>query len=129
MLEENSSLGVAYMKKGHPPFKVAELFYEYLMEDNKEKWLLTFRKHHQDQAERYGSSPDLYWRAGRKMQKDFGYVYKRVKEKDQQLDENRWKFWFQRYKPDGSKSASPAPITIVRDEDLEGEWRVDVATV
>ena len=117
------------MKKGSAPEEVAELFYKYLVEKNKEKWLLTFRKYHQDQAERYGSSPDLYWRAGQKMQEKYGYTYKRVPEKDTQLDENRWKFFFQRYKPDGTKSASPAPITIVRDEDSDGEWRVDVATV
>lgn len=117
------------MKKGIAPVEVAELFYKYLVEQDKEKWLLTFRKYHQDQAERYGSSPDLYWRAGQKMQQKFGYTYKRVPEKDTQLDDNRWKFFFQRYKPDGSKSASPAPITIIRDEDLNGEWRVDVATV
>ena len=117
------------MKKGIAPVKVAELFYKYLVEKDKEKWLLTFRKYHQDRSEQYGSSPDLYWRAGQKMQRDYEYSYKRVPEKDTQLDEKRWKFFFQRYKPDGKKSASPAPITIVQDEDLDGEWRVDVATV
>jgi hypothetical protein len=117
------------LKKGIAPEEVAELFYKYLVEKNKEKWLLTFRKYHQERAERYGSSPDLYWRAGQKMQEKYGYTYKRVPEKDTQLDETRWKFFFQRYKPDGTKSASPAPITIVLDEDFDGEWRVDVATV
>jgi hypothetical protein len=117
------------MKKEMRPVEVAELFYKYLVEQDKEKWLLTFRKYHQEQADRYGSSPDLYWRAGQKMQRDYGYTYKRVPEKDKQLNENSWKFFFQRYKPNGEKSASPAPITIIRDKDLDGEWRVDVATV
>ncbi len=63
------------------------------------------------------------------MQRDYGYTYKRVPERDTKLDDERWKFFFQRYKPNGSKSASPAPITIVRDKDQDGEWRVDVATV
>ncbi|MDO8123625.1 MAG: hypothetical protein Q6364_04530 [Candidatus Hermodarchaeota archaeon] len=117
------------MKKGIAPSEVAKLFYKYLQQKNYEKWLLTFRKYHQDQAERYGSSPDLYWRAGQKMQEKYGYVYKHVPEKDTQLDESRWKFFFQRYRSDGKKSGSPAPITIIRDEELDGEWRVDVATV
>lgn len=109
--------------------EVAKLFYKYLVEKNKEKWLLTFRKYHQDQAERYGSSPDLYWRAGQKMQEKYGYTYHHVPEKDTQLDENRSKFFFQRINSKGEKSGMPAPITLVRDEDLAGEWRVDVATV
>jgi len=63
------------------------------------------------------------------MQEKYHYTYRRIKEKDQRINENTWKFWFQRYLPDGSKSGSPVPITIVRDEESGGEWRVDVATV
>ncbi|MFX1319567.1 MAG: hypothetical protein ACFE9D_11325 [Promethearchaeota archaeon] len=117
------------MKKGILPLEVAKLFYKYLVEKDKSKWLLTFRKYHQDNADRYGSSPDLYWRASQKMQEKFGYTYHHVPEKDTQLDENRWKFFFQRINSEGKKSGMPAPITIIKDEDLEGEWRVDVATV
>ena len=117
------------IRKGIPPHEVAERFYQLLVEGNYDEWLKTFRKYHQRQAGRYGSSPDLYWRNGRKMQEKYHYTYRRIKEKDQQINENTWKFWFQRYLPDGTKSGSPAPITIVRDEESDGEWRVDVATI
>ena len=117
------------MKKGIKPDEVAELFYKLLVEGKYDQWLKTFRKYHREQAERHGSSPDLYWRAGRKMQDKYGYTYHRVKEKDQKISDTHWKLWFQRKKPDGLKSGSPAPIHIVRDKESGGEWRVDIATV
>ncbi len=117
------------MKKGITPEDVAELFYKLLVEGKYDEWLKTFRAYHQQQAESHGSSPDLYWRAGQKMQEKYGYTYHRVASKDQKISETHWKFWFQRKKRDGEKSGSPAPIHIVRDEESNGEWRVDIATV
>ncbi len=105
--------------------EVAELFYKYLAEGNKEEWLKTFTAYHQRTADSYGSSPDLYWRAYQKIK----CTYRRLPEKEETADDKRHRHWFQRYKADGSKTGMPLPITIVSDKDSDGEWRVDVATI
>lgn len=105
--------------------EVAERFYKYLVEGNKEKWLKTFTAYHQRTASSYGSSPDLYWRAYQK----FKCTYRHLPEKEETASDKRHRHWFQRYKADGSKTGMPLPITIIRDEDSDGEWRVDVATI
>ncbi len=106
------------------PQEVAERFYKLLSEGNKEEWLKTFTAHHQSMADRYGSSPDMYWRAYERVK----YTYRYIPGRDE-IGDNRCRFWFQRIKPDGSETGMPLPITVIRDQDSGGEWRVDVATI
>ncbi len=117
------------VKPGMSPQEIAQLFYKLIEKQDRDAWLKTFSKFHQGRADQYGSSPDLYWRAAQKMQTKYGYVYHYLPEKDQQINDEYWKIWFQRVNRDGEQSGSPLPIHIRRDKDSGGEFRVDTATV
>ncbi len=114
------------MKQGLSSAEVADLFYKHLAEGNKEEWLKTFTAYHQRTAKSYGSSPDLYWRAYSKIK----CTYVRLPDKaETEYSETRNRQWYQRYKADGTETGMPLPISLVRDEESDGEWRVDVATI
>lgn len=117
------------VKKGMDPIEVAKLHYKFLMENNRKEWLKTFRKYHRDSADRYGSSPDFYWKTGRKYVDELGYWYE-FKHKDEgQSTDKKVKLFFHRYNKEGeTQGAGPVPIHVVKDEEDNDEWRVDVAT-
>ncbi|MFX1563604.1 MAG: hypothetical protein ACFFDP_09905 [Promethearchaeota archaeon] len=138
------------LKPGMKPVEVAELFYKHLMENNREAWLETFTAWHRDHADVGGSSPQLYWTAGRKHVDQLGYSYKLYKpsifEKARLMakaaeemsrghdprrpqSKHQEKIFFQRYTRTGEKTGYPLPIVLVRDPDSADEWRVDFATV
>lgn len=111
------------------PEEIATLHYELLMENNREEWLKTFRKRHREQADKYGSSPDLYWRTGRKYVDELGYSYKFKNKVENQSSDKRIKFFFYRLNKEGKPQGSgQVPIHVVKDEEDNDEWRVDVAS-
>ncbi|MGC9781519.1 MAG: hypothetical protein HZR80_19930 [Candidatus Heimdallarchaeota archaeon] len=115
------------VKPGMSAVEIATLHYELIMENNYDEWLKTFRKFHQERADRYGSSPQLYWKTGRKYidKLEYSYKFKLVEEK-YSTDDHK-KIFFHRLNKEGKKQGSgQVPIHIVIDED--GEWRVDVAS-
>ena len=117
------------VKPGMNPEEIATLHYELLMDDDRDEWLKTFRKYHQRQADRHGSSPDLYWRTGRKYVDKLGYSYKFKNKVDSQSSEKRIKFFFHRSSKEGKPQGSgQVPIHVVIDEEDDNEWRIDVAS-
>lgn len=79
------------VKPGMSPQEIAQLFYKLIEKQDRDAWLKTFSKWHQERADRYGSSPDLYWRAAMRMQEKYGYTYVYLPAKDQQINEEYWK--------------------------------------
>jgi hypothetical protein len=117
------------VKPGMSAKEIATLHYDLLMENNKEEWLKTFRKYHQERADKYGSSPMLYWKTGRKYVDELGYSYKFKEKVDSQSDDDHIKFFFHRLNKEGKPQGSgQVPIHIVKDEDDNNEWRVDIAS-
>ncbi|MHA1628919.1 MAG: hypothetical protein ACTSXO_01785 [Candidatus Heimdallarchaeota archaeon] len=117
------------VKPGMSPEEIATLHYELLIENNREEWLKTFRKRHREQADKYGSSPDLYWRTGRKYVDELGYSYKFKNKVENQSSDKRIKFFFYRLNKEGKPQGSgQVPIHVVKDEEDNDEWRVDVAS-
>lgn len=117
------------VKPGMSPEEIATLHYELLMENNREEWLKTFKKHHREQADRYGSSPDLYWRTGRKYVDELGYSYKFKILDERYSTEDHKKIFFHRLNKDGEPQGSgQVPIHIIKDKEDNYEWRVDVAS-
>ncbi len=117
------------VKSGMTAKEIAILHYDLIMENNRDEWLKTFRVHHQNQADRYGSSPDLYWRTGRKYIDELGYSYKFKNKVEDQSSDKRVKFFFHRLNKEGKPQGSgQVPIILVRDEEDNDEWRVDVAS-
>lgn len=117
------------VKPDMSPEEIATLYYKLLMENNRKEWLKTFRKHHRDQADRYGSSPDFYWKTGRKYVDELGYWYEFKHKDESQSDDKHVKLFFWRYNKDGEvQGAGPVPIHIVKDKEDNNEWRVDIAT-
>ena len=117
------------VKKGMSAKEIAELHYELIMDNNYKEWLKTFRKYHREQASKYGSSPDLYWRTGRKYIDELGYSYKFKNKVEKQSSAKRIKFFFHRLNKEGKPQGSgQVPIHVVKDEDDGDEWRVDVAS-
>ena len=117
------------VKPGMSPVEIATLHYELLMENDRDEWLKTFRKHHRDQADRYGSSPDLYWRTGRKYVDKLGYSYKFKLVDEKYSTDDHKKIFFHRLSKEGKPQGSgQVPIHIRKDEDDDDEWRVDVAS-
>ena len=117
------------VKAGMKPEEIAILHYELLMDDNKEEWLKTFRKFHQGQADRHGSSPDLYWRTVRRYVTELGYSYKFKNKDEKQSDDRHVKLFFTRLNKEGKpQGAGPVPIHLVKDPEDNDEWRVDVTT-
>ena len=138
---------------GLSPEEVAELFYKYLMENNREAWLETLCAWHRQRADMRGSKADLYWTTGRRYVDQHGYTYRRYKpglfERAKLLkqmaeaiasgrDPRRpqikhsvptKKIWYQRYTREGKKTGQPLPIVLIKDPDSGGEWRVDFATI
>ena len=64
------------VKPGMTAKEIATLHYELIMANDYDEWLKTFRVFHQERAKSYGSSPDLYWRTGRRYIDELGYTYK-----------------------------------------------------
>ena len=117
------------VKPGMSAKEIAELHYELMMDNNRKEWLKTFTKHHQDHADRYGSSPDLYWRTGRKYVDELGYSYKFKNKVERQSTEKRIKFFFHRLNKEGKPQGSgQVPIHVIKDKDSGDEWRVDIAS-
>ena len=117
------------VQQGMGPEEIATLHYKFLMENNRKEWLKTFRKYHQNQADKYGSSPDFYWRTGRKYVDELGYTYEFKNKDEKQSDDKHVKLFFYRYNKEGEvQGAGPVPIHVVKDEDEGNEWRIDVAT-
>ncbi len=117
------------VKPGMNPEEIATLHYKLLMEDDRDEWLKTMRKFHQEQADRYGSSPDFYWKTGRKYVDELEYSYKFKLKDERQSSNNKIKFFFHRLNKEGKKQGSgQVPIHVVKDKDDNDEWRVDVAS-
>ena len=115
------------VKPGMSPKEIATLFYDLLMANDETEWLKTMKIYHQNQAGRYGSSPNLYWKTGRKYVDELGYQYKFKNKVDDQSSEKHIKYFFHRLNREGGKQGSgQVPIHVIIDED--GEWRVDVAS-
>ncbi|NHJ49766.1 MAG: hypothetical protein FK733_18385 [Asgard group archaeon] len=115
------------VKPGMTAKEIATLHYELIMANDYDEWLKTFRVFHQERAKSYGSSPDLYWRTGRRYIDELGYTYKFKNFVENQSSDKRKKFFFFRYNKDGDEQGQ-VPIHIVIDEDDKDEWRVDVAS-
>lgn len=117
------------VKPGMSPEEVATLHYNLLMEDNRDEWLKTMRKFHQERADSYGSSPHFYWKTGRKYVDELGYSYAFKHKDEKQSTDKKVKLFFHRLNKEGKKQgAGPVPIHVVKDKDDSDEWRVDVAT-
>ncbi|MHA1155727.1 MAG: hypothetical protein ACTSQK_06420 [Candidatus Heimdallarchaeota archaeon] len=117
------------VKPGMTPEEIATLHYNLLMENNRDEWLKTMRKFHQGQADRYGSSPDFYWKTGRKYVDELEYSYKFKLKDERQSSDKKVKLFFHRLNKDGKKQGSgQVPIHVVKDKDDNDEWRVDVAS-
>ena len=117
------------VKPGKSPEEIATLHYELIMDNDKDEWLKTFTEFHQERADRYGSSPDLYWRTGRKYIDELGYSYKFKEKVDRQSTEDHIKYFFFRLNKEGKKQGSgQVPIHVIKDKDNENEWRVDIAS-
>ncbi|MBD3191205.1 MAG: hypothetical protein GF308_11205 [Candidatus Heimdallarchaeota archaeon] len=107
--------------------EIATLHYELIQDNDREEWLKTFTKYHQRQADAYGSSPDLYWRTGRKYIDELGYSYTFKKLDEESSD--RIRFYFHRLNKEGKPQGSgQVPINLIRDKEDNDEWRVDVAS-
>ncbi|MBD3193005.1 MAG: hypothetical protein GF308_20375 [Candidatus Heimdallarchaeota archaeon] len=117
------------VKPGMSAKQIAQLHYKLIMDNDRDEWLKTFRKYHRERADRYGSSPDLYWRTGRKYIDELGYSYKFKEKVDRQSSDQRIKFFFHRLNKQGKPQGSgQVPIILVKDEEDNDEWRVDVAS-
>lgn len=117
------------VKPGMSAKQIAKLHYKLIMENKRDEWLKTFRKYHRERADKYGSSPDLYWRTGRKYIDELGYSYKFKEKVDRQSSDERIKFFFHRLNKEGKPQGSgQVPIILVKDEEDNDEWRVDVAS-
>lgn len=109
--------------------EIAILHYELIMDNDYDEWLKTFTKYHQGTASQYGSSPDLYWRTGRRYIDELGYSYKFKNKVDRQSTDKRIKFFFHRLNKEGKPQGSgQVPIILIKDEEDKDEWRVDVAS-
>ena len=117
------------VKPGMSPEEIATLHYELIMENDRDEWLKTFTEFHQERADRYGSSPDLYWRTGRKYIDELGYSYKFKEKVEDQSDDDHIKYFFFRLNKEGKEQGSgQVPIHVVKDKDNNDEWRVDIAS-
>lgn len=105
---------------------VAAAFYAAIIAQDTKAYAetLTATNRQQYESGKYGSSPDLWWRAARKMIEEKGivrYEFDRVAEDTPQ----KQKLFFKRILADGSQLGSPVPIILLPEN---GEWRVDTAT-
>ncbi len=101
---------------------IAIRHYELLQKNDYEGWRGTLLLWLQEVADRRGSNPDLWWRAGRKNVDELGIHYEYYREEKTQHPNTR-KFFFKRKNPDGSDRGMPVPCTVKLDED--GVWRVE----
>jgi hypothetical protein len=115
------------VKPGMTAKEIATLHYELIMDNNYDEWLKTFKVLHQTQAKRYGSSPQLYWKTGRRYIDELGYSYKFKNFVEGQSSDKRKKFFFHRLNKEGEEQGQ-VPIIIIKDEEDNDEWRVDVAS-
>lgn len=117
------------VKPGMSPEEIATLHYDLMMKGDRDEWLKTMTKFHQERADRYGSSPDFYYRTGRKYVDELGYQYKFKNKVEDQSDDKHIKFFFHRLSREGKKQGSgQVPIHVVKDKDDNDEWRVDIAS-
>ncbi len=117
------------VKPGMSAKEVATLHYKLMMENKYEQWLKTIRKNLRDQEDKYGSSPYFWWDTGRKRVDKQKMSYKFKNEDTRFRTDKRVKFFFHRLDKDGKPSGSgQVPITLVKDEQDNDEWRVDVSS-
>ncbi|MFB0560934.1 MAG: hypothetical protein ACETWM_06955 [Candidatus Lokiarchaeia archaeon] len=108
--------------------EVAILYYKLMMENNKE-WLKTIRKSIRGQADKYGSSPYFWWDTRIKRVDKQKMSYKFKNEDPRFRTDRKAKFFFHRLDMDGKPSGSgQVPIHLIKDEEDNDEWRVDVSS-
>jgi hypothetical protein len=119
------------VKKGMSAKEIATLHYELLMDNKKDAWTETIKKHLRDQFKsgRRGSSPYYWWKTGRRYVDEHGYSYK-FKNKDERFStDDHIKFFFHRLNKDGKPQGSgQVPIHVIKDTEDNNEWRVDVSS-
>lgn len=103
--------------------EVAELHYQAVVEGNLDLWRATLKADYRPMVGRRGSTPDFWWRTGRKYATEYGVTYRFLRV--DRADEHRQKLFFERLNADGTPRGMPVPIHLVRGE--EG-WRVEMAT-
>lgn len=115
------------VEPGMDPKEIAILHYELLIENNYDEWLKTINTTDRNQAGSYGSSPYFWWDTGRRYVEKYGYQYKFKNVASE--DENRVKFFFHRLDKNGKpQGTGQVPIHVIRDEEDNNEWRVEVSS-
>ncbi|MEA2071696.1 MAG: hypothetical protein U9O98_10465 [Asgard group archaeon] len=117
------------VKKGMSAKEIATLHYQLAMNNEYDEWLKTLEKFHRDRAESRGSKPQLYWKTARRYVDELGYSYKFKEKVDRQSDDDHIKFFFHRLSKEGkAQGTGQVPIHVVKDEDENNEWRVDITS-
>ena len=101
------------------PREVAETHYRAVCAGNRELWVATLVARSRQMAGRRGGTPEFWWDAGRRYATEFGVTYHF--EREDQMQADYCKLFFQRRHPDGSPRGRPVPIHLVRED---GAWRV-----
>jgi len=114
--------------KGAEPEEVASLFYDSMVEGDLDLWRETLTREHRESMDVKGATPWFWWTTGRRYVESYGVRWQiHLGERRGDEAEGRIKLFFKRLNPDGSGRGMPVPITLVRD--VDGEWRVESATV
>ncbi|NHJ03547.1 MAG: hypothetical protein EAX90_01900 [Candidatus Heimdallarchaeota archaeon] len=118
---------VKKVKQGMSAKEIATLHYELLLEGNKEEWIKTIKKSLQSRIDDRGASPYYWWKTGRRYKEQYGYSYTYKLKDERQSSENHIKLFFHRLNKEGNQQGQ-VPIHLIKDEEEDGEWRVDVSS-
>ncbi|NVM03886.1 MAG: hypothetical protein HWN67_16260 [Candidatus Helarchaeota archaeon] len=118
---------VSTVKPGLSPKQIAILHYKLLMENNQEEWIKTLKKELRINAKDPSSSPGFWWLTGRRCVTKHKYSY--TFRHEETTKENYVKFFFNRLDKDGKPAMTgQVPIHVIKDEESDGEWRIDTAS-
>ncbi|HDI31921.1 MAG TPA: hypothetical protein ENF80_03790 [Thermofilum sp.] len=101
--------------------EVASNHYRFLQEGKYEEWLSTLTKDLRETASVRGSSPDFWWRTGRRYVTAYGVRYEYYKVDERLSRATKVKIFFKRLNPDGTLRGSPVPIWLIKENE---EWKV-----
>jgi hypothetical protein len=115
------------LEKGLNSVEIAEIFYNAIEEDDFETFKETVKKQYREQLDKKirGTSPEFWWNSGRKYVEEYGVRWEFHEVAEESPD--KAKLFFVRIQKDGTQRGLPLPVHLI--VDVDGEWRVDVASV
>lgn len=107
--------------------QIATLHYELLLDNKKKEWVKTIKKSLRKAVNSSSGSPYYWWKTGRRYKKQYGYSYKYKHKDERQSSARHIKLFFHRLNKEG-KPQGQVPIHIIKDEEDDDEWRVEVSS-